>query len=117
MNAESTHSGFRIPHWRSAVIDYTKPWMRPTVYDDPHEIAYQDELTEDVILDADQRQDGLASIHRSEGGRESVKPVGGISKDTTPLRYKRGNRDEVIDLDDKDELQEKELYPDEEVTF
>ena len=63
-------------------MDYDKPWMRPCIYTD---MVPKDSLRAAVPLEGD--IDHTTSLPRSAGDRMSVKPAGGRSNDTSPMRY------------------------------
>ena len=80
-------------------MDYTKPWMRPCIYDPP-------KPEPEVELESDPKPEaGL--VNRPEREREdlsAVKPRGGMSLDTSPMVYRRPRYGAVIDLEDEDEI-------------
>jgi hypothetical protein len=90
--------------------------MRPPQYTEPTRTELP-EPEEGVDREAER---GLAhntpaqEVPRSTGNRDAVKPVGGVSPDTSPLHYRRGRNDKPIDLeDDEYETQDESLIGEE----
>jgi hypothetical protein len=81
---------------------YDKPWMRPIQYNDDT-LGMTAPSAADVVLDADadNEEEGIVKPVPDDLPREGSKPRN-VSHDTTPMRYRKGDRDAVIDLDDDD---------------
>lgn len=106
-NAGSTAT---VKQRRSIVSYRDKPWYRPPSYTDPK--------TESAEPGPADSEPGAVDLPRSTGGRESVKPVGGQSRDTTPLHYRRARPDKnVIDLDDDDDPSDDQEQPPDDQPF
>lgn|GEM_PF-2471834 len=81
---------------------YDKPWMRPIQYNDDT-LGMTAPSAADVVLDADadNEEEGIVKPVPDDLPREGSEPRN-VSHDTTPMRYRKGDRDAVIDLDDDD---------------